>query len=305
MKTNGIIGLVILLVVIWVAHKQGLFSGLLNKSKNGTGTAPQTDNLNLNLTKLWDSKMWKNGKPRAIGKGKFDTDDPVLKMDGGFPDVKIDGQGNAMVSGTSPRLFVFVKNVNTDIITYFKVPTGGEMGDIQLSSRSNHQDYECGFGRYEFKYMKDGTVSLEKEALHPIYKRHLDEKKSTPITKDKWIGMRMITKTVGSGVLWEGYLDHGSGWQKVTSYTDNGQIDITPGVYQAEADKCKGKGDKMADDLSKPFLGTGTSCWIRVNGAKNVMIKDYSVSEIAGAAGTAKSSYAYQPSSTLNYLLFD
>jgi hypothetical protein len=233
---------------------------------------------------------WKNDKTRYLTEGDYDLYDSKFFYSCGQPNVqlKIDGDGRAIVqkNTTSARLFVNGPWTNTEMTVYVK---GFQLADVQLRSRSNHQE-ECGFGNYLVKFHNiDKKATVEVEPLHPIYQRHLGEVSFDGYPLDKYVGFKQVTRNIdnNSKVNVEGYInypDSGSdNWQKLTEFVfDGSNIGMNVVKYQPERLACVNKGDMTANDVNKNTLWThcGQLCWIRVNESNKTTFKYFSVREI-------------------------
>lgn len=265
--------------------------------------------INPTVGKEWFSTTWNNGINRKISEGKFDQYDSKLKYLNGDPDttkLEITGTGEARISewNGSTRIFVYDSWLNTEMSVFLYLDNDKRFDDIQLRSRSRHQE-ACSFGGYTslFRHTGDNTpeekwTQIEVEPMHPHYKRHLARNTNFQIIRNKWIGFKSLTRSakdnksvkIESFVCYDILKKHDpKAWTKVTELTVTGSS-LSPNSDWHEQDDiiaCKGKGDGQADKMvakdKTMFLYTqpGAHCWLRINGLSNGSIQYFSVREIA------------------------
>jgi hypothetical protein len=215
-----------------------------------------------------------------------------------------DGKAKFKALDESPRIWIKGPWLNTEQTVYIKVLPNGKATSIELRSRSNHnganrlpypdgrKSISCGFGNYDvlWGYEQLDTVSIELEIMHGLYRRHLIDKPLV-IPKDKYIGFKSVVRNVENGnVKVEGYnnmdTSSQSNWKKTVEFLFDGSnaavTDSTLEKHQRELDYCKDKGDKISGDLNNHQIWNKPSYWnwIRINNAKNIDLKYYSVREI-------------------------
>ncbi len=237
----------------------------------------------------WFNK-WDNGKSRTLKEGDKDPYDSRLMYTCGSPNVPIFIRGDktrveVTALTSSVRLFVTGPWTNTEMTVYVKTPTDGSIADISLRSRSNHET-KCGFGNYEVKYdHPQKEVACEVEPLHPHYKRHLDEHSFEGFKRDRYVGFKQITRTIQSQnkVKVEGWYDSTemqNQWKKLTEYTFDGKnSNLVMTTQSPEMKECGGLTEATLNQRTL-WLNKGTWCWIRLNGANQNRIKNYSIREI-------------------------
>jgi len=253
----------------------------------------------------WFSTKWNNGKTRTLKIKDTDPYDPNLEYTDGQPrsamTINGDGTATCKLPSTSYRIYVKGPWCNTEQTCYVKVM--GKARDVQLHSRSSHSlggSFNiplCKFAGYHVIFDRNKNVAMvECEVLDHIISRNLVSKKIPTMGIDKWIGYKQITRTINSNgyVLIEGYMNTNYDkvtWNKSVEYTFTGKAgntDFTPlhnnedGWYKEWQD-CKKTNTAPATDLIKHSRWTlpEQMNWIRINDAENVIIKDWSIREIA------------------------
>src|ERR1051326_1525209 len=112
------------------------------------------------------SAKWRNGHARSFT--GFDPDDHNVEVraDGGTA-VKIDGKGNATVTGDRRRLYCYYKNYNAQLLVTLIPNFKGSGDDASLKMRSRHNEgnpncngggplLSTAFGGYGFSVNKSG-----------------------------------------------------------------------------------------------------------------------------------------------------
>jgi hypothetical protein len=189
----------------------------------------------------WYSK-WDNGHYRIVQSGKADRYDSDFEMTGDG-EARINGEGIANVSGSSPRLRVFdIDFENVEITFYARRISEQQAISFQgfvAGARSKHfTDALCGANTYYGRFTYDGRVSFEKELFHghgetaeyphPLHPKYIwPQNNGIPV--NEWIGFKFIAKTLPNegSVLLELYRDltdgkNGGNWEKVLEYKDSG-----------------------------------------------------------------------------------
>ena len=272
--------------------------------------------------KEWFSTLWGNGHPRTLSTNTFDPDDAQLGFHLGSPSPTrtfvINGDGTAtmpeaMAAGDTRRIFINGPWLNTEITVYARYRTT-RWASFQLRSRSNHHgtqnlpsgydstnDISCGFGNYVVKWGEagDNTVSTEVEVIHDLYHRHLDEHTHTLPTANNWVGYKQITRTLGSEVNVQGWINYDitdqTKWTKQTEFTFDGtNVVIDTTGHSLNISTCSNTGDPLyvtpapVADLNgnTRWLTAGKWSWIRINGGDDVDLKFFSVREIEGVIVT-------------------
>jgi hypothetical protein len=252
-------------------------------------------------------------RDRIISHNSFDPYDSRFGLANGTGLIIGDGKARIRAFNSSHRLYVKGPWLNTEQTIYIRINSDGASSSIQLRSRSNHYGIKklpytdvgyvakpdggreimtCGFGNYLVKWGEKQLdfVSIELEIIHGLYRRHLQDKPFV-IAKDKYIGFKTVTKTVQNGqVKLEGYnnldVSSQSSWKKTIEFLFDGNnaavTDATLAKHQPYLDYCKDKGDKISGDLNNHQIWNIPSYWnwIRINNAKNIDLKYYSVREI-------------------------
>lgn len=151
----------------------------------------------------------------------------------------IDGLGNLLISGDTPRMYVIdplqIKNWHNVEITIYgqrmsdnNIPWGG----IMAYARTNHMidtNY-CDTRGYGGRFKYDGNIDFEKEVKHDSEYSHVASRNYWPegMPKNMWIGYKFIVyDTVKSNVKLELWIDitdglNGGNWTKINEFTDNG-----------------------------------------------------------------------------------
>lgn len=255
---------------------------------------------------------WEND--RTVERNSFDPYDYRFGLANGTGLIIGGGKARIRAFNASHRLFVKGPWLNTEQTAYIRVNNnGGKATSIQLRSRSNHHGTQyfpyadvgnlpepdgcsgrntCGFGGYIVKWGETQLdfVSVELEIIHALYRRHLIDIPFT-IPKDKYIGFKTVTRTLQNGqVKLEGYnnldVSSQSNWKKTIEFLFDGTnaavTDSTLEEHECWLDFCKDEGDKISADLNNHQIWNKPSYWnwIRINNAKNIDLKYYSVREI-------------------------
>lgn len=230
----------------------------------------------------WTCEAWNNGKVRTFITNKTGEDpfDSRFIVDRNGSNMTIDGKGVATLDD-STRLFVSGPWTNTKMKAEFFV-SPSTIGVISMRSRSNHET-KCCFGDYLVRWDIGGKnqVRTGKEPVHPLYIGYHGVN-AFECPRNTWFELKQITKTVGDTVVVQGYVDG----KMATSGIDDGNWPGIPKVGQPlwkTIEPCKGKGDRIPENLDKPFLGPGNHCWIRcdINTAHDALkVRNYTVKEI-------------------------
>lgn len=277
---------------------------MLNETKSGA--------------KTWFSTAWASNGSRLLGAGNSDPFDSRFSYENGSPDTSqltisgtAPGEASINEQNSSTRMRVADTWLNTEQTIYQFVETSDNaFQNLSLRSRSRHET-SCSFGNYTVQFRDtrgdsgnpvpedppETLTSVESEAMHPHYARHLDEKPWSPgLTRGQWIGYKNVTRTITATnhVKVEGYINYDiadqstAAWSKVGEYTFSGATPEVPSEWATDSsiDDCVGSGDGQADkmqDLNPEcfrYLSTGKICWWRIDGAKAVKWKFASVREI-------------------------
>lgn len=255
-------------------------------------------------------------KSRTLTQNDYDPYDARVMVTCDSPGLTI---GNGIAQWTtfqnSGRIYIKGSWLNTEMTAYVKVLSSTDVDSIQLRSRSNHHgasdlpyadkgalpsgstDISCGFGGYIVKWGEnsgDNLLSIEREAIHGMYKRHLIDQ-TFVIPLNQYVGYKNITRTSGSNVIVEGWnntstTDFVNGWTKNIEYTfdgtnaavDNSTLNDADGL--ARQAYCVNRGDNIGATLNasstQSWLTPGYWTWLRMEEAQNIDIKFMSCREI-------------------------
>ena len=255
----------------------------------------------------WFSSLWSNGHSRDVGPNGFDSDDPNF----GYLDeqpvpnpITINGDGTCSLNNHASgghRMFVKGTWTNTEQTIYFKLRTGGvNPTNLDLRSRSNHHganyepygydavnDISCGFGNYMIKWDRVANRARNLiEVVHAFYGTVSGFDCTFP-TVNTWCGFKQITRTVGTTVVDQGYINYDinnqNAWTKVAEFIYTGSnVTIDTSALGAEIAACTSAGDSIAGDVNNHTFwpNPGHWCWCRIDGGQNMDLKFYSVREI-------------------------
>lgn len=187
--------------------------------------------------KEWFSS-WGGGAARTFSWGD-DPRDPWLHGKGDAT-YRIDGQGNLLVSGAVPRLYVYDPAMlkswrGVEMTVYAKrvadagTPWGGIVGAARtnhLAEATNRCDTRGNIARFRY----DGHLDFEKETSHPA-STAVQNKAYFPggLPRDRWIGWKFAVYDLPNGdVKLESWLDETDGadggtWVKVNEFRDTGK----------------------------------------------------------------------------------
>lgn len=245
----------------------------------------------------WNSS-WSDDGWRTLESGQRDRFDNLLVARGNGQ-LTISGKGTAILSGSSPRMYVYDASSNmkwgdVEITVYAK--RGLESEKIQsqgivIGARSEHQSWDdshpCLARTYYGRLLNDGRAVFQKEILHEdIYSANKPSENNKAewktadgtIPKDLWVGVKFVvynlTKT--NSVKLELYRDltdgkDGGAWEKVAEYTDSGNWGKPDN--QSVIDKCGYSENKV-------FSDPGTSIFVRNDKVEGASYKKFSIREI-------------------------
>jgi hypothetical protein len=250
--------------------------------------------------KEWTAK-WDDGADRTVTSGLSDAKDPWLSFrgEGMF---HIDGQGQLVLSGPSPEMFVRdpsldVKNSwrNVEMTVYAKRLSGyaAAWGGIEGVARTNHgvtgggADF-CDTRGIHARMRSDGHIDFEKETGHPNYAAIADKPLWSALPYDAWIGYKLVVYDLPNGnvklELWYDDTDGAGGgdWVKINELEDNGanfgvggvpcKAGLDPAMRLANAD------DRQGTESGKPNMAVyWRSDAVNANG---LIYKKMSVREI-------------------------
>ena len=224
----------------------------------------------------WACK-WATGAVRTITNMKRDPQDEEFIVRGNGS-VTIDGKGVAVMTGDSPRMYVYdearAKIWNNVEVTFYMMRVSEakvlSYQGMAVGTRSEHQgvgEKPGNVGRsYYSKFTYDGRAFFIKETDHHAPGGYHDSKElkhfAGGFPKGKWVGMKFICRTRGQSVKLEQYEDlsdgaNGGRWVKVGETTDNGQW------------------------AEKPYLTGQPSTFIRNDGLGEARYKKWTIREIA------------------------
>ncbi len=248
--------------------------------------------------RTWQDK-WDNNISRKITSGKRDQNDAELIIRG-TGSASIDGKGVLTLSGDSPRIYVYDKDLkkkwnNVEVTVYAKRISETGVRSSQgfvIGARSEHQNASetnvCSGRSYYGRLLYDGRAVFQKEIIHEgSYSSNKPSETNKvnwgtadgKIPKNKWIGMKFIVRTSADGkaVTLQIYRDltegkDGGSWIKIAEYVDRGdwsQINKNIDVMT----KCGYPANKV---LTMP----GSSVFIRNDMVSNAQYKWFSIREI-------------------------
>jgi hypothetical protein len=186
----------------------------------------------------------------------LDTKLRLLKVGDILPTAAIDGKGTITVTGTSPRVYFDIPNMNVEFSAEVFVENDLEIA--HLIARSNHEDRPNGFGGY-YLYIsfKEKKMYFKKEETHVLgYSPRLQEEAIT-FEKGIWYKMRIAVINEDDKVKILGYF--------------------------GKAGETVGTGISVTDDGSlkgAPFTGVGKWCFIRTNKPNGVKYRNVSIRSI-------------------------
>ncbi|MBI3299878.1 MAG: fibronectin type III domain-containing protein [Elusimicrobia bacterium] len=185
--------------------------------------------------KQWAAN-WGGGQARTFTWG----DDPLDSWTHGRGNAtySIDGQGQLLLSGSTPRLYIYNpgasgwRNVEMTVYAMRVSDSGTAYGGIVGIARTNHTADTtnlCDTRGIGARFRYDGRIDLEKETSHPNSvpiknKTHF----SGGMPKNTWIGWKYVVYDLPNGnVKIENYMDltdgaNGGTWVKVNEHEDNG-----------------------------------------------------------------------------------
>jgi hypothetical protein len=228
---------------------------------------------------------WNNGIARVLASGDRDPHDAEFIVRGSGT-IGIDGQGVAIMSGSSPRMYVYdapkIKKWNNVEVTFYAM----RVSETDLKSyqgfvagtRSDHQDQSganpnpCAHNYYG-RMLYDGRMDFEKEFVHPDYGEARGEIDVGPMQALAWIGYKFVVRTVEPNkvhlALYRDLTDgqNGGSWTLMTDYTD------VPGLWDAVT-ACAG--GVSTDVITLP----GTSTFVRNDSIGEARYKKFSIREI-------------------------
>jgi hypothetical protein len=206
--------------------------------------APPVDPLGVALVyptvpggKEWFSS-WAGGAARTFSWGD-DPRDPWLHGKGAAT-YKIDGQGNLLVSGAVPRLYVYDpamtrswRGVEMTVYAMRVSDSGTPWGGIVGAARTNHlaeATDRCDTRGNIARFRYDGHLDFEKETSHPA-STAVQNKTYFPggLPHDRWIGWKFAVYDLPNGdVKMESWMDetdgaNGGTWVKVNEFRDTGK----------------------------------------------------------------------------------
>lgn len=208
--------------------------------------------------KEWTSN-WSNGVARSFDWGD-DPEDPWFhgKGDASY---RVDGQGQLIVSGAVPRLYIYDpsrargwRGVEMTVYAKRVSDSGTPYGGIVGMARTNHtadQTDPCDTRGIGARFRYDGHIDFEKETSHPN-SVPAQNKTQFPggLPFQQWIGYKLVVYDLPNGnVKLENYLDlsdgaNGGDWVKVNELEDTGSN------FGVEGVACK-KGVKSAMALTE------------------------------------------------------
>jgi hypothetical protein len=135
----------------------------------------------------------------------------------------------------------------------------------------------CKFAGYcvYYKY-NTGECYIKKEWPHPVYTKRILTPKISHKPND-WNLLEQKTYNINNGtaVKIEGYLTG----QKVIEATDDGTW-TNWNILDAKRTKLSNC-NLTVEQITKPFLTQGETCWVRCDSPNKVQYKDFSVTEIS------------------------
>ncbi|OGD08967.1 hypothetical protein A2397_05735 [Candidatus Amesbacteria bacterium RIFOXYB1_FULL_44_23] len=248
--------------------------------------------------RVWYSD-WNNGQKQTLNSGDVDPFDNEFVARGNGV-VKLDGNGLATISGSSPRMYVYdpkrkLKWENVEVTLYGKRVSEFGVASSQgfvIGTRSEHQDVAdsdpCLGRSYYGRILYDGRAVFQKEVVHEgAYSVNMPSENNktswnTPngtLPKNVWVGMKFVVRTNPDqkSVKLELYRDmtdgkNGGTWEKLAQYTDSGSWSQTDSGMDTVA-KC-GYGPE------KVLLDPGTSVFVRNDLIDEAQYKLFSIREI-------------------------
>lgn len=237
----------------------------------------------------WYSK-WDNGNPRTITDVNRDPDDSMFELRGrGDPQLVIDGNGVATLSGTQPRMYVndpqeVLKWKNTEITVYAKRISESSVDDnagFIFGARSNHSNNDgCNVDTYYSRMKYDGIANFAKELDHetgdsesrPVNNK-IDWEGDGTLPYNEWIGHKFVIRNYDndSKVRLQMYLDeidslNGGNWNLVAALDDHGNWPVPPNL--------------CGIPLTKIILEANPSVFIRNTDISSAQYKKFSIREI-------------------------
>jgi hypothetical protein len=156
----------------------------------------------------------------------------------------------------------------------------------------------CGFGRYVAKFDSDRAggpkTACDKEPLHDIHSPEFDAKSFPGITKTKWLGIRLVVRTISAKghVKVEAWVDNTEGknggeWRLNSQWIDDGTSKYVIDGKQHFIDACMSSSNpdcllKFGGEpaLNKPWLKASRHCNWRIQNVDKLRFKWMSVREI-------------------------
>lgn len=246
----------------------------------------------------WFSK-WGNGQARLLKSGERDFfDNEFVARGNGI--INLSGNGLAIISGSSPRMYVYDKDKkqkwrDVEITVYAKrvSETGGVSSQgFVIGARSEHQDADeanpCLGRTYYGRILYDGRAVFQKEVIHEgAYSVNMpsENNKATwntsdgTLPKNVWVGTKFVVRNTKDqkGVILELYRDltdgkDGGSWEKLAEYTDSGAWSQTDSGVDVVA--------KCGYSAGKVLISPGTSIFIRNDMVGEAQYKFFSIREI-------------------------
>ena len=242
---------------------------------------------------------WHNGSARTLKSGQRDQYDNELIARGNGV-VKLIGNGTVIISGDSPRMYVYDKDKkkkwnNVEVTVYAKRVSETESIASQgfvIGARSEHQDANeqnpCLGKTYYGRVLYDGRAVFQKEVIHEgAYSVNMPSENNKAhwktvdgtLPKNIWIGVKFIVQTSRDkkSVKLQLFRDmtdglNGGKWEKLAEYVDIGSWSQTD-TYANVKDKC-GYG------AGKLLVDPGTSVFIRNDLVGDVEYKKFNIREI-------------------------
>jgi len=217
---------------------------------------------------VWSSEHWSGGDSYSMAFGEDANDPSGLSGMRGDGTLTVTGDGELVMSGTQPRIYVYPGDdepwQNIEVTVYYQrgVDAGTAYAGLVVGVRSgpdgHNTDTACDAHTYYARLRHDGSIDFEKELKHPASSTgsSVDAEVVWPpdgvLPTGQWIGWKFVIYNLDSAaVALEAYRDltggaDGGDWQLMNELVDDGGWSVETDC--AEHDPVGGESDLVVMD---------------------------------------------------------